>query len=116
MAMPKSPALPPDLSTQHGRLRWARERYVSPMGETLGSPRAAANRFGWNENTYKSYENGERGKKGIPIEAVKTYAKTFKVNAAWILTGQGSPLGKDELDDLTPEERAKALRLYKAAS
>jgi len=45
----------------------------------------AARAFGWNENTYRSHENGERGLK--PAVAEK-YARAFRVSAAWLLTGE----------------------------
>ena len=58
------------------------------------SPREAAQRFGWNENTYKSREGGIRG---IPDqEQVRRYARAFRVPFLWLLTGQG------ELVDTAP--------------
>lgn len=48
---------------------------------------AAARRFHWNKNTYRSHENGERGLR--PKVAAK-YAAAFKVSASWLLTGEGS--------------------------
>lgn len=44
----------------------------------------AARFFGWNENTYKSHENGERG---IKPQVAKKYAQAFKSTASYILTG-----------------------------
>jgi phage repressor protein C with HTH and peptisase S24 domain len=69
------------------RLKWAREK------AGYSSPRAAAIAFGWNENTYKSHENGMRGKKDRPPseDYVKKYAARFKVDFIWLLTGHGSP-------------------------
>lgn len=46
----------------------------------------AARAFGWNENTYRSHENGERGLK--PATAAR-YAKCFKTSYGWLLTGEG---------------------------
>lgn len=63
------------------RLRMAREQ------AGFQTPTAAANFFGWNENTYKSHENGIRGLKTAVAER---YAEAFKVSAAWLLTGEGS--------------------------
>lgn len=51
----------------------------------------AARAFGWNENTYRSHENGERGLKAGVAER---YGKAFKVSAAWLLTGEGAELVK----------------------
>ena len=66
------------------RLTTARER------AGFSSPREAAQRFGWNENTYKSRENGQRK---IPKdqEQIRTYARAFGVPFLWLLTGQGDP-------------------------
>ena len=61
---------------EHQRLREARER----AGFT--TPKAASEYFGWNENTYKSNENGARG---ISKKEAPKYAKAFHVSAGWIL-------------------------------
>lgn len=52
------------------------------------SPREAAKAFGWNENTYKSRENGLRGVP--PQSVVQKYARAFKVDFLWLLTGESS--------------------------
>lgn len=46
----------------------------------------AALRFGWNENTYKSHENGARP---ISKRAAAHYAKAYKVLPGWLLYGTG---------------------------
>jgi phage repressor protein C with HTH and peptisase S24 domain len=51
----------------------------------------AALRFGWNVNTYKSHENGQRN---LRVDRVEQYASAFGVSPAWLqfggsLTGQG---------------------------
>ncbi|MFN3891962.1 MAG: XRE family transcriptional regulator [Beijerinckiaceae bacterium] len=67
----------------HERLEWARIR----AGHS--SPRAAAEAFGWNPNTYKSREQGLRG---IPDQdEVRKYARAFGVSFVWLLSGEGSP-------------------------
>ena len=66
----------------HERLQFARHK-AGYRGAT-----AAANAFGWNENTYRSHENGARGFK---VAAAKRYGKAFHVPAAWLLTGDGWP-------------------------
>ena len=76
--------LPPDIKTQPGRLRAARELQFSSM-------RSAANEFGWNENTYKSHELGIRRGGSLSEAAARKYARAFHVNASWLLTGQGDP-------------------------
>lgn len=90
--MPKKALTPPDLNTQHGRLRWAREAQGYP------SARIAAAMIRVNENTYKSHEGGLRRKGALPLDDAKSYAKKFGVDLAWLLTGQGSPF---------PNERKK---------
>lgn len=102
--MPKVAASPPDLQTQAGRLRWARER----LGYT--SIRQAAFAFGWNENTYKSHEQGIRGGEGLKEKHLKKYARAFKVALPWLAHGIGSPDANDTADD--PAELAR--RLLKA--
>lgn len=47
----------------------------------------AARAFGWNENTYRSNENGQRGPGRK--SAIK-YARAFRVSVDWLLTGRGS--------------------------
>jgi hypothetical protein len=95
---------PPDLSTQHGRLRWARER----AGFT--SSRSAAAAFDWNENTYKSHELGIRQAEGLKTRHLERYARAFQVSQAWLATGKGDPLRPD----LTTDELALARQLLKA--
>jgi phage repressor protein C with HTH and peptisase S24 domain len=47
----------------------------------------AARAFGWNENTYKSHENGERG---IKLPVARKYAAAYGSSASYILTGDGA--------------------------
>jgi hypothetical protein len=102
--MAKSASSPPDLNTQHGRLRWSRER----AGYT--SIRAAAFAFGWNENTYKSHEQGIRQAEGLKTKHLERYARAFKVSQAWLATGMGDPMRPD----LTTDELELARRFLKA--
>lgn len=44
----------------------------------------AARAYGWNENTYASHENGNRG---IPPDAAIRYAKAFRFSLDWLYTG-----------------------------
>ena len=46
----------------------------------------AARACGWNENTYRSHENGERG---LRLAVAERYARAFNTSAAWLLTGEG---------------------------
>lgn len=68
------------MDTQHHRLQQARVR----AGYSTASD--AARNFGWNENTYRSHENGERG---LKQEVARRYASAFEVSSAWLLTGEG---------------------------
>lgn len=80
------------------RLRKARER--AGFDDAVSAARA----YGWNENTYRSHENGNRG---VPLNAAKRYAQRFKVSAGWILTGEKQPLS----DALENEPRKDSERL-----
>ena len=71
----------PRLDDPDERLIWARKR----QGYTDAT--AAARRFGWNENTYRSHENGQRP---ISKKAAAKYAKALKVPVGWLLFGEGS--------------------------
>jgi phage repressor protein C with HTH and peptisase S24 domain len=111
--MPRTASAPADIKTQSGRLRWARER----AGYT--SSRSAAQTFDWNENTYKSHEQGIRQAEGLKEKYLKRYARAFNVSEAWLATGIGSPerglQRANDLEQLTEEDRDLALRLLAAA-
>lgn len=64
------------------RLRDARKRAGFEDATT------AARRFGWKIPTYLAHENGSRGFK---LDKARIYAKRFKVNLEWLLTGEGKP-------------------------
>jgi phage repressor protein C with HTH and peptisase S24 domain len=74
---------PPDLTTQYGRLQAARER--AGFEDRV----RAADFLGVNRVTYNSHESGGRAKRGLPLEAARLYARRFKANLEWILTGKG---------------------------
>ena len=95
----------PDLRTHFGRLRWARESYVSPTGERLNSIRAAAKFFGWDENLYKSHEQGLRQKDGFKVATAEKYARAFGVSVAWLMSGTGGPYVKPASSPLITEAR-----------
>jgi hypothetical protein len=97
--MTKTAISPPDLTTQAGRIRWARENMK------FTSARAAAEKFEWNENTYKSHEQGIRGKDGIKPRTLEKYARAFGVSAEWLAFGRGGHERKG--DD--PVEMAREL-------
>ena len=62
----------------HERLAWARAQ------AGYKSATDAARAFGWNENTYRSHENGERG---LRRKVAETYAKAFHVTPAFLMLG-----------------------------
>ena len=103
---------PPDLDTIGGRLRWAREK------AHFTSARAAAQAHEWNENTYKSHEQGLRQAEGLKQKYVERYCRAFGVNPLWLTTGKG-PAKRDAAEaawqEMTPEERERAIRLSRAA-
>lgn len=76
----------------HDRLRKAR------ASAGFASPKAASDRFGWSEHTYKSHENGNRG---IKPPVAKIYAAAFKVSQSWLLTGEGALPRVDEEHSVT---------------
>lgn len=68
------------------RLREAREK------AGLGGPRKLAERFGWNENTYKAHEGGRNG---FGVADARRYAKGFKVSFNWLYLGEGEATDQD---------------------
>ncbi len=60
----------------------------------------AAERFGWKASTYLGHENGSRG---ITAAKAETYARAFKVPAAWILYGD-----RVSSEKALSEQRSKA--------
>ncbi|RAI33737.1 hypothetical protein CH340_11355 [Rhodoplanes serenus] len=52
----------------------------------------AARRFHWNENTYRSHENGARD---VSRKAAERYGKAFKVSSGWILYGEGEGIAPE---------------------
>lgn len=67
------------------RLRQARER------AGYDSATDAARAFGWTVPTYLAHENASRG---IPYERATKYARAFRVNAAWLITGVGAMVNR----------------------
>lgn len=72
------------MSAPNERLKLARE--------TAGyaSASAAADRFGWKQQTYLAHENGSRG---YPKGKAEVYAKAFKVGLEWLISGKGEMKG-----------------------
>lgn len=107
----------PRLSSLSERLQFARAR------AGFASPRKAAKQFGWNENTYKSHENGVRGARSLPEIILKKYARAFGVPWEWLATGQSQTEGPSQADTaeivhiwdkIDPQNRPQALRVLEA--
>lgn len=69
------------IDEQAARLRKAREM------RGFATAKAAAERHGFNYNTYSQHERGHAG----ITRAAKDYARAYKVREAWLLTGEGPP-------------------------
>ncbi|MBL3563269.1 LexA family transcriptional regulator [Rhodovulum sulfidophilum] len=87
---------------QAERLRLARRR----AGFREASD--ATERFGWKYPTYAAHENGSRGFKSRAAE----YARAFKVDLSWLLTGQVAPAARETDGRVTgmTEPEVQALR------
>lgn len=64
----------------HERLQWARRK------AGYEDATAAARARGFNENTFRSHENGARG---LTRKMAEKYGRAFRVGAGWLLTGEG---------------------------
>ncbi len=60
----------------------------------FSTAKAACKFFGWSYNTYAQHENGTRG----IGRAADTYARAFRVSAAWLLTGIGTDGPTDQVE------------------
>jgi hypothetical protein len=79
------------------------------------SVRAACDAFGYPYPTYAGHENGSRD---YDFDAAQRYARAFKVDATWLMTGRGATpqVGAEIVDIWTriPErDRAAALRMLR---
>jgi phage repressor protein C with HTH and peptisase S24 domain len=82
-------------SFQGERLKKARE------AAGYETAQAAADRFGWNYDTYIQHERGQRGLS----RSANRYALAYKVSAGWLLTGEGlgpSFSRDDSVENTTP--------------
>lgn len=70
------------MSDMAERLRFARER------AGFATAKEASDRFGWGYSTYAGHENGARGLKQA---VAQDYARAFRVDLSWLLTGSGTP-------------------------
>lgn len=72
------------MSDETMRLRAARE------AAGFRTAKDAADRFGWKYPTYSGHENGNRG---MRADALRVYARAFKVEVVWLMEGTGSGPG-----------------------
>lgn len=105
----REPTLP-SLEEPKDRLMWLRLQLKIPTASE------AARRFGWNENTYRSHENGER----IPSrKTAAKYAARYKTTVAWILHGDrppASPVDPEVItlwEGLTADDREEIKRIMR---
>ena len=86
------------------RLRWARER------AGFKSASDAARHLRVSEPTYLGHENGSRG----AVRNIQKYARAFRVNPVWLLTGNGEPTGSkiEQIYTHLPPEDQKQLLDY----
>ncbi|WP_234186441.1 S24 family peptidase [Shinella sp. NM-101] len=64
----------------------------------IGGYRKLAQKFGWNENTYKGHE---QAKSSFGIVDARKYAKAFGVSLRWLFMGEGLPDDQDEPDPVS---------------
>lgn len=80
------------------RVRWARLYWQRKIGSAT-TARAAAESLHLSENTYTAYERDPaEGKKSTPLTHQRAieFARKFKVNWVWLLTGEESPFERTE--------------------
>ena len=85
----------------HERLREARK------AAGFSTAKEAAEAFGWNKNTVTSNENGNRT---FSRESAERYARAYRVDLGWLLTGKGSMKANPANDP----ESAEVFEIYKA--
>lgn len=86
-----------DLREPWERLRWARMAWQRRSG-SASTGVAAAESLGLKENTYTAYERPPTGSKHTPLDHQRAiqFAKKFKTNWVWLLTGDETPFGRTE--------------------
>ena len=80
------------MDERHDRLRRAR------ADAGFDGPGEAAERFGWNSNTYKSNENGNAP---FSFKKAKEYAQAYGVSPEWLYDAQG-PMKSPEQTGMVP--------------
>lgn len=75
----------------------------------------AARAYGWNQNTYISHENGNRG---LSPKSAERYARAYGVSVGWLLTGENPPkwLNDNEIpSELKPVRQIPRLTMNELA-
>jgi len=88
----------------HDRLRWARVQWQEAKG-IKPDAKAAAESLGLAPHTYRRYERSPESANHSALDHQKAiqFARKYKVNWIWLLTGEGTPYDRD--DNLNAEER-----------
>lgn len=79
------------------------DRFMEEMGQRLGKIRKDiglkqvpfADALEVSQSAYNTYERGNRE---IPAKILRLLHFKFKVNPVWMLTGEGSPYNRDNVD------------------
>lgn len=94
-----------DMNIIHNDTKAKRLRDARIATGKYAGPTEAAEAFGWNVNTYRSHENGNRGYK-LP-DAIK-YARAYRVRVSWLMTGENVTLYEgvaNEIQDLEADQQ-----------
>ena len=83
-----------ELNTPADRLQKIRDR------AGFKSATEAARHFGWNENTYRSHENGTRN---LSKKSAAQYADSFGANVSYLLFGEGGEFSSNPLSESVVE-------------
>lgn len=116
-----------DLKETWQRVKWARMKWFARSDAIENTAKRAAESLGLSVSTYSQYEREPGTSRSTPlnIEYAKRFAKKFKVNWLWLLTGEGTPFGEQQagpmlrientIKSLTPEEQERAAQLIEVA-
>ncbi len=102
-----------DTSWQRCEGTWDRLRWSRMHKTRFETAEAAAESLGMKAGTYRNFERepGKSRHKPLDHQHAIRFAKKFRVNWIWLLTGEGSP----DTPDLTPAQE-RAMRAMAQAS
>lgn len=92
------------------RVKWARMNWQRQIGSAV-TARAAAESLGMKENTYSAYERPDvdgRKSSGLDHQHAIEFARKFKTNWVWLLTGEETPFGRTHAQSRAVELLARA--------